>query len=338
MKTLRNTQFTSSTQRLLYHSVTLHFTLQQALFLVVASCSLTPWISPPLALTLGLGTALTIQNPFPQISRSIARQLLQICVILLGFGMDLAIVLRAGQNGAVFAAVSIGMTLLLGHWFGKWLRIPAKASVLISVGTAICGGSAIAAVASVIGAAEQEISIAMGTIFLLNAVALYVFPVLGHILHLNPEQFGTWAGIAIHDISSVVGAASHFGTTALETATAVKLSRSLWIVPISLFFALLTQHKQSLDRQASRAIQIPWFIGLFLLASVIRTLVPTVANWSPVLTQFSETGLKLTLFLIGAGLSIRALKAVGWQSIAQGIALWVIISMCSLSAILWMVH
>ncbi|MGB3795155.1 MAG: putative sulfate exporter family transporter [Alteraurantiacibacter sp.] len=288
---------------------------------------------------------MTIQNPFPQISRWIARQLLQFCVVLLGFGMDLAIVLRAGKTGALFAAISIGTTLILGYWFGKWLKIPVKASVLISAGTAICGGSAIAAVATVVGAAEQEISIAMGTVFLLNAAALYIFPLLGHSLHLSPDQFGTWAGIAIHDISSVVGAASYFDAASLDVATAVKLSRALWIVPISLLFAFLFQRQTAqLQYQQTRRttrrtkVHIPWFIGLFLLASLMRTFVPNVAHWSPVLTQFSEAGLKLTLFLIGTGLSLQALKAVGWRPIAQGIVLWVVISISSLGMILWLVH
>lgn len=323
-------------QKTLHRSVTLHFTLQQVLFLSIASCSLTPWVSPPIALTLGMGLALTIQNPFLRTSRWIARQLLQICVILLGFGMDLAIVLQAGQTGALFAAISIGMTLILGYWFGKWLKIPAKASVLISAGTAICGGSAIAAVATIIGAVEQEISIAMGTVFLLNAAALYIFPILGHSLHLTPDQFGTWAGVAIHDISSVVGAASYFDAASLDVATAVKLSRALWIIPVSLFFVFLFQRQQTATRRTK--VQIPWFIGLFLLASLMRTFVPNVVNWSPVLTHFSEAGLKLTLFLIGTGLSLQALKTVGWRPIAQGIVLWVVVSISSLGMILWLMH
>ncbi len=338
MKTSQESKLSLAIQDILQRSITLQFTFQQALFLSIASFSLTTWISPPIALTLGMGTALTIQNPFQRTSRWMARQLLQICVILLGFGMDLAVVLQVGRKGALFAAIGIGMSLLLGQWFGKWLKIPAKTSVLISVGTAICGGSAIAAVASVIGAAEQEISLAIGTIFLLNAAALYIFPMLGHLLHLTPEQFGTWAGIAIHDISSVVGAASHFGTTALDTATAVKLSRTLWIVPISLFFSFIFQSRRATESHKAPTIQIPWFIGLFLLASLMRSLVPNVANWSPILTQFSEAGLKLTLFLIGTGLSIRALKVVGWQAIAQGMVLWIMMSISSLGFIWWMIH
>lgn len=338
MKTSRESRLDSAVQKILRRSITLRFTPQQVLFLGMASSSLTTWISPPLALTLGMGVALTIQNPFQRTSSWMARLLLQVCVVLLGFGMDLAVVLQAGQKGALLAAIGIGMTLLLGQWLGKRLKIPVKTSVLISVGTAICGGSAIAAVASVIGAAEQEISIAIGTIFLLNAIALYIFPMLGHFLHLTPDQFGTWAGIAIHDISSVVGAASHFGATALDTATAVKLSRALWIVPISLLFSFLFQRQQLTERHTVNTIQIPWFIGLFLLASLMRSLVPNVANWSPILTHFSEAGLKLTLFLIGTGLSIQALKVVGWQAIAQGIVLWIMMSISSLGFILWIIH
>jgi len=328
MKTSRPTKQEAAIQNL-------SFTPQQIIFLAIASCALTPWISPPLALTLGMGTALTIHNPFPHTSRSIANTLLQFCVILLGFGMDLAIVLQAGQKGALFAVFTIGVTFLLGRWLGKQFKIPAKASVLISAGTAICGGSAIAAVASVISAAEHEITIAMATIFLLNAAALYIFPIVGQALHLTSDQFGTWAGIAIHDISSVVGAASHFGTAALNTATAVKLSRALWIVPVSLGFAFLS-HRQT--KGTAKLIQIPWFIAFFLFASLVRTFVPTIAGWSPILTHFSETGLKLTLFLIGAGLSIEAVKAVGWQPIAQGVILWGVISVTSLGIILSMPH
>ena len=336
MKTLNSSE-NSVFQRVLHHSLTFQFNLQQVLFFCAAAFSFTNRVSPPLALTLGIVLALTIQNPFPRTSRQIARQLLQVCVVMLGFGMDLEVVLKAGRNGVLFAVVTIAMTLLLGRWLGKWLKIPVKTSVLISAGTAICGGSAIAAVSSVIGAAEQEISIAMGTIFLLNAAALYIFPSLGHFFHLTPDQFGTWAGVAIHDISSVVGAASHFGTTTLNIATAVKLSRALWIVPVSLLFAFLFRRDRTINSQTP-SIQVPWFIGLFLLASVIRTAVPTVANWSPAIAQLSELGLKLTLFLIGAGLSLRALKTVGWQPIVQGVLLWIAIGFSSLGVILWMIH
>lgn len=337
MKTLKDAHANSALYRTLHQSITLPFNLQQLLFSGFASLCLTPWITAPLALMLGMTTALTIENPFPQTSKWIARSLLQVCVVMLGFGMDLTIVLKAGQTGVLFAVFTIGTTLLLGQGLGRRLKIPKKASILISVGTAICGGSAIAAVSSVIGAAEQEISIAMGTIFLLNAVALYVFPVFGHLLHLTSDQFGTWAGVAIHDISSVVGAASHYGTDALNIATAVKLSRALWIVPVSLLFAFLFRTHPTRQLTAHR-IQVPWFIGFFLLASVIRTLFPVIAAGALPITTVSEIGLKLTLFLIGAGLSAQTLRSVGWQPILQGIILWIAISMTSLSVIVWTIH
>ncbi|MDF5726220.1 MAG: putative sulfate exporter family transporter [Rhizonema sp. PD37] len=312
---------------------------RQIVFLLAAIFCLTPWASPPVALMLGIILALTHENPFHRISRPAAKYLLEASVIMLGFGMNLAVVLKAGSSGAMFAVGSITATFVLGYFLGKWLKIPIKASALISAGTAICGGSAIAAVSSVINAAESEISVAMGTVFVLNAVALFVFPLIGHVLHLTQTQFGTWSGVAIHDISSVVGAASHYGHSALYTATAVKLSRALWIVPISIAASYIfqRQHKQSGETVAHKT-QVPWFIGLFLLASVARTFIPQVSTWSPVVTHVSETGLTLTLFLIGAGLSRRMLKAVGWKPMVQAVVLWIFISATSLGVILLVVH
>jgi len=317
-------------QKLLYRKI---------LFLGAAGFCLTPWASPPVALMLGIVLALTHENPFHRISRPAAKHLLEVSVIMLGFGMDLAVVLKAGSSGALFAIGSITATFVLGYFLGQWLKIPIKASALISAGTAICGGSAIAAVSSVINAAESEISVAMGTVFVLNAIALFVFPPLGQALHLTQTQFGTWSGVAIHDISSVVGAASHYGQGALYVATAVKLSRALWIVPISLAAGYMFQHQHTQSGQkVSHKPQVPWFIGLFILASIARTLVPEIASWSPVLTKISEVGLTLTLFLIGAGLSRQTLKAVGWKPMVQGVVLWVFISTTSLGVILWVVH
>lgn len=318
----------SQKQKLLY---------RKCLFLSAAGFCLTPWSSPPIALMLGVILALTHENPFHRISRPAAKYLLQASVIVLGFGMDLAVVLKAGSSGALFAFGSITTTFVLGYFLGQWLKIPIKASALISTGTAICGGSAIAAVSSVINAAESEISVAMGTVFVLNAVALFVFPPLGQVLHLTQTQFGTWSGVAIHDISSVVGAASHYGQSALYTATAVKLSRALWIVPVSIAASYLFQHQHASGQNIPHKPQVPWFIGLFLLASVARTFVPMVASWSSLLTPISETGLQLTLFLIGAGLSQRMLKAVGWKPMIQGLVLWIFISIASLGVVLWLV-
>lgn len=316
--------------------------LRQTLFIAAVAFCLTPWASPPIALALGAFLALSHENPFAHLGKRMSAKLLQVCVVLLGFGMDLPVVLRAGANGAVFAAFTIAATLGLGWWLGRVLGILPKTSALISAGTAICGGSAIAAVGSVIGVAEGEITVAMGTVFILNAVALYLFPWLGHALHLNQAQFGTWAGVAIHDISSVVGAASHYGLGALQTATAVKLSRALWIIPVAFgaAYAFRPRSGEAVggDNSASPTgkpkVSVPWFVGFFLLASVLRSYVPGVANAAPIFSHTATVGLTLTLFLIGAGLSAETLRKVGWRPLLQGVLLWVFISVASLGIIM----
>jgi uncharacterized integral membrane protein (TIGR00698 family) len=313
--------------------------------LVVAVACLLLWASPPTALVAGILFALLIGHPFAHWNHKITKWLLQICVVLLGFGMDLPVVLRLGLNGSVFAAATIGMTLLLGWWLGKKLKLDGKTSTLISVGTAICGGSAIAAVSSVIAASEAEIAVSIGTIFLLNALALYVFPVTGHLLHLSQAQFGLWAGVAIHDISSVVGAGMSYGPDALATATAVKLSRTLWIVPLTLAIAFglgrrntsaLNVANGSSPRTKKVKITVPWFIGFFLLASLLRSYVPVISTWSPPLSGIAHRGMILVLFLIGTSLSVRALRTVGWRTVTVGLILWIFISISSLAAILIM--
>jgi uncharacterized integral membrane protein (TIGR00698 family) len=310
--------------------------VRQALFIAAAAFCLTPWISPPLALALGAILALTLENPFAHLGKNVSARLLQVCVVFLGFGMDLPVVLRAGLEGAGFAAVTIATTLGLGWILGKQLGINRKVSALISAGTAICGGSAIAAVGSVIAVGESEISVAMGTIFVLNAAALYAFPVIGHALGLSQVEFGAWAGIAIHDISSVVGASARYGLDALQTATAVKLSRALWIIPVSLAAAAIFQPREARRQTATHRqhkVQVPWFIGLFLLASVARSFVPGMSGIAPTLGHVTTTGLTLTLFLIGAGLSTKTLLAVGCQPLLQGVLLWLFISVVSLIVI-----
>ncbi len=322
---------------------TLPLRTRQTLFLCAVAFCLTPWASPPIALTLGAILALTHENPFARLGKAVSGSLLQICVVLLGFGMDLPVVLKAGANGAGFAALTIAATLALGWWLGRMLHILPKTSALIAAGTAICGGSAIAAVGSVIGVAEGEITVAMGTVFILNAVALYLFPMLGHAMHMSQAQFGTWAGVAIHDISSVVGAASHYGLSALQTATAVKLSRALWIIPVT--FGAAYVFRPRAEEMASNEgddmtpaekpkVKVPWFVGFFLLASVLRSYVPGVAAVAPALSRTATIGLTLTLFLIGAGLSARTLRTVGWRPLLQGVLLWVFISLTSLGIIL----
>ncbi len=293
-------------------------------------------ISPPVALALGMAMALTIDNPWRKASHRMAMYLLQICVVLLGFTMNLQAVLVAGLHGAVFAAISIAVTLLAGRWLGRKLGIDPQTSLLISTGTAICGGSAIAAVGSVIDAGESSMTLAMGTVFLLNAVALYLFPLLGHALHLSQTQFGVWAGIAIHDISSVVAAASSYGPTALTTATAVKLSRALWIVPLSFAVAWLADRKdrrrvvenpglQDTQPVRPRKKHIPWFIGLFLLACIVRNFVPGMDSLAPAISRMGDLGLTVTLFLIGTGLSRKTLASVGIKPMVQGVLLWILI-------------
>jgi uncharacterized integral membrane protein (TIGR00698 family) len=310
--------------------------VRQTIFIVATALCLTPWVSPPVALAMGSVLALTHENPFAHLGKKVSAKLLQICVVFLGFGMDLPVVLRTGIHGAALAAATIATTLGLGWALGKRLAIDRKVSALISAGTAICGGSAIAAVGSVIGVGEGEISVAMGTVFILNAAALYVFPVVGHALGLTQAQFGTWAGIAIHDISSVVGASAHYGLDALQTGTAIKLSRALWIIPVSLAAATVFQSRRA-RRQAvtdhKPTVRLPWFIGFFLLASVARSFVPGMAGISLILGRVATTGLTLTLFLIGAGLSMKTLRAVGWRPFLQGILLWLFISVVSLVVI-----
>ena len=308
--------------------------------LVVIVVCLVLWASPPTALVAGILFALLIGHPFARWNHHVTKWLLQICVVLLGFGMDLPMVLRLGLNGSVFAAATIGATLVLGYWLGRKLALDQKTSTLISVGTAICGGSAIAAVSSVIAASEAEIAVSIGTIFLLNAVALYVFPLTGHLLHLSQAQFGLWAGVAIHDISSVVGAGMSYGPDALATATAVKLSRTLWIVPLTLAIAFGLARRKPADAEVARRnnrfkITVPWFIGFFLLASLLRSYVPVISTWSPQLSEIARRGMILVLFLIGTSLSVRALRAVGWRTVVTGLTLWLFVSVASLLAILF---
>jgi uncharacterized integral membrane protein (TIGR00698 family) len=300
-------------------------------FLLIIAC-LTPFASPPIALALGLVLAFTIGNPFPAQTKKITRILLQISVVLLGFGMNLTSVVKAGKDGILFTIATIFGTLILGFLTGKILGINEKTSALISSGTAICGGSAIAAVAPVIDADSEEISVSLGIVFVLNSVALFVFPLIGHALNLTENQFGVWAAIAIHDTSSVVGAAAKYGDEALRIAIAVKLSRALWIVPVALLFALFYRSKNAGNKTK---VAIPWFIFLFLLATVIRTYTPLEVPPSifDSIVNLAKAGLTITLFLIGASLSRRIFRSVGLKPLVQGVLLWIVISVVSLWAV-----
>lgn len=314
------------------------------LLVIIASGFWLTWISPPVALLLGLGFALTTDHPYRQESSKAMKWLLQASVVGLGFGMNITSVLKAGQTGFGFTVASIAGTLGLGLLLGKILGVQQKASQLIAVGTAVCGGSAIAAVAPVIEAEDAEISVALGTVFVLNAVALFVFPPLGTALGLTQEQFGIWAAIAIHDTSSVVGAASKYGAEALSIATTVKLSRALWIIPITLGAAFVVLRKQrtmtsvihsplATDASPKTAIHLPYFIGFFIVASLINTFIPGASVLGLLLVPIAKIGLSLTLFLIGAGLSRQMLVSVGLKPLLQGLVLWIAISLAALWAV-----
>ena len=308
-------------------------TWQKAVFIILILFCLSPYGSPPAALALGFILAFTIGSPFPSLSGKPTKYLLQASVVLLGFGMDLGAVYRAGKDGILFTIVTIFGTLVLGYFAGKLLNVDQKTSSLISAGTAICGGSAIAAVAPAIDAKSEQISVSLGTVFVLNSVSLFLFPVIGHALSLTQNQFGVWSAIAIHDTSSVVGASGTYGAEALAVATAVKLARALWIAPITLLFAYLYRKK---DGGTNTKIAVPWFIFLFTLAAAVRTYAPSVIFPSVFdsLVNLAKAGMTVTLFLIGASLSRKTLKAVGIRPLVQGVFLWVIISVTALLAVL----
>lgn len=306
---------------------------QKALFVLLILFCLSPLGSAPLALGLGLILAFTIGSPFPQLSGKPTKYLLQTSVVLLGFGMDLGVVYRAGKDGVLFTIATIFGTLVLGYVVGKALTVQAKTSTLISSGTAICGGSAIAAVAPAINAGSDEISVSLGTVFVLNSVALFLFPVIGRGIGLTQGQFGVWAAIAIHDTSSVVGAAGTYGAEALAIATTVKLARALWIAPVALFFALA--YRGRVDGERTK-IAVPWFVFLFLLATAFRTYAPAAIFPSLYdgIVNLAKAGMVVTLFLIGASLSRKTLQNVGARPLVQGVVLWIVISVVSLWAVL----
>ena len=301
-------------------------TTRELIFLLAFVLCLSPFITPPIALLMGLIIAQFIGHPYLHLNHRATHILLQISVVGLGFGMNVNSAMKAGKDGIVFTIVSIIGTLIIGYLMGTFLKIEKKTSFLISAGTAICGGSAIAAISPVIKAEEKQISVALGTIFILNSLALVLFPMIGHSLNLSETQFGLWCAIAIHDTSSVVGAASKFGTHALEVATTVKLARALWIIPVAFLSTFIFKNKGT-------KIKIPYFIGLFVLAMILNTYVPIVQEYSHYLTAIAKSGLTLTLFLIGCGLSRKVLLSVGYKPLLQGVVLWLIISGAALWAV-----
>ena len=296
---------------------------------IPALAVLSSWVTPPVALFLGLVFALTCGQAYPTFNKTVSKKLLQYSVIGLGFGMNLHASLASGKEGMLFTIVSVFGTLLIGMFIGcKLLKINRNTAYLISSGTAICGGSAIAAVGPIIKAKDSDMSMALATIFILNAIALFLFPALGHWLGMTQQEFGTWAAIAIHDTSSVVGAGAAYGEEALQVATTIKLTRALWIIPLALLTAVIF-------RSEGKKISIPWFILFFIVAMLLNTYVLTdIPQVGQFIYGIARKGLVITMFFIGASLSIDTIKSVGIRPLLQGILLWLVISAGSLAYIL----
>lgn len=286
-----------------------------------------PVITAPAALLLGLIFAFIFKNPCPKFNKKTSKYLLQVAVVCLGFNMNLQQSLKSGSDGMLFTIVSVVGVMALGVLVGYWLHINRKTAYLISSGTAICGGSAIAAVGPVIKADENEMAVSLGVIFILNSVALFVFPPLGHLLDMTQQQFGTWAAIAIHDTSSVVGAGEAYGEEALQLATLIKLTRALWIIPLALVTMFIFRDKTA-------KISIPWFIFIFVLAMIVNTYVPLPEWFVTAMVWIAKRGMVVTLFLIGASLSVASIKSVGVRPLLQAVTLWVVISIVSLLVVL----
>lgn len=302
--------------------------LQVFLFVILIIVCISGYVSPPIALLLGLVVANTSGHPFIAYNHKATSLLLQFAVVGLGFGMNVNDALTAGKEGFFFTVASILSTLILGYFIGKWFAIDKKTAHLISCGTAICGGSAIAAIAPVINADQKQTSVALGVIFILNSIALFLFPVIGHALNLSQHEFGLWCAIAIHDTSSVVGAANRYGVEALQVATTVKLARALWIIPVALVTASLFKNKSS-------KIKVPYFIGLFIVAMLLNSYLPGITAVNTSIVAIAKVGLTVTLFLIGAGLHYKTLKSVGIKPLLQGVLLWVFIGVAALLSIIY---
>lgn len=301
---------------------------------------LTPWASAPLALALGILMALLVGNPFPKRASAASKTLLKASIVGLGFGIPIAKLVQAGASGVAFAIVTILFALAAGMLLGRWLRVPRDTSWLVSGGTAICGGSAIAAIGPAIKARAEAMNVALATVFVLNAVALYLFPPIGHLAGLTQSQFGTWAALAIHDTSSVVGAASAYGKEALDVATVTKLARAVWIAPLALglawWSARLARRGDGGEAGVAK-VDVPWFILLFVLATLARALLPTAEDAFDLIAQLAKVGLVVTLYLIGLGLTRATLRSVGHAPLVQGVTLWIIVSVTALAGVLLLV-
>lgn len=301
---------------------------RKIIYIVFLSICFLPFITPPIALCFGAVLGFTSGQAFPRFNAKTSKYLLQASVICLGFGMNLHQALESGKDGMVFTIFSVMGTLLVGSILAWLLKVNTKTGYLISSGTAICGGSAIAAIGPVIKAEESDMTIALGTIFILNAIALLTFPFLGHLLQLSQHQFGLWAAISIHDTSSVVGAGAAYGSEALKVATTVKLTRALWILPVAFLSSFIFKSK-------SDKVYIPWFIFLFILTMVANTFLSLPNSLTNSIVWIAHKGLTITLFMIGNSLTQDVLKKVGIRPMIQGVLLWIFISVSSLLYIMY---
>lgn len=330
---LENQTFLRSKKKAIYITILVVLFVCLMLDYVPSLSSYVSWVTPPVALFLGLAFALMCGQAYPKFNKKISKYLLQYSVVGLGFGMNLLAALASGKEGMEFTIISVIGTLLIGWFIGrKCLKVDRNTSYLISSGTAICGGSAIAAVGPVLKAKDEEMSVALGTIFILNAIALFIFPFIGHVLNMGQYEFGTWAAIAIHDTSSVVGAGAAYGEEALQVATTIKLTRALWIIPLAFITSLIFKSK-------GKKMYVPWFILFFVLAMIFNTYVLDRSEigmkLGAFINDFARKMLTITLFFIGASLSRDVLKTVGFKPLLQGVLLWIVISIATLLYIYW---
>ena len=328
-----NLPFLQDNNKIIYVSLLIILTFFLFLDYIPGMHAYSAWVTPPVALFLGLAFALLCGQAHPKFNKKTSKYLLQYSVVGLGFGMNLQASLASGKEGMEFTIISVIGTLLIGWVIGrKFLKVDRDTSYLISSGTAICGGSAIAAVGPVLKAKDSEMSVALGTIFILNAVALFIFPAIGHALDMSQQEFGTWAAIAIHDTSSVVGAGAAYGEEALKIATTIKLAGGRCIMPLAIATSLMLKSK-------GQKISIPWFIFFFVLAMIVNTYVLGLSETGMLIgagiNSIARKTLTITLFFIGASLSRDVLKAVGVKPLVQGILLWIVISFSTLVYIYW---
>ena len=299
--------------------------MRKIFFLVLVTACFLPWISTPMALAGGIIFSLGWGNPWPEKTAVFSQKLLQFSVVGLGFGLSIGELWTVGKGAVGYTFGGIVLTLGFGLLLGRMLRLRGNTAALISCGTAICGGSAIAAMAPVLGSQDEETAVALATVFTLNALALIVFPVIGHLADLDQQQFGVWAGMAIHDTSSVVGAAASYGLEALRTGTTVKLTRAVWIAPLALGVGLWLR--------SGKKAKFPLFIIGFITAAMAHSLFPQANQLWDTCSAIARQCLVATLFLVGCGLSRELMKKVGSRALIHGVILWLMVSALTLGGL-----